>query len=100
MSRLSKHPVGWLVAGAVVALAGARLDPLPAAMAANEPAAPTELPVRMIPNIPEAAEAYYAPDNLHVIAQTQDAAAQHAGEGRASARPPAAKSPRSRLPQW
>ncbi len=31
-----------------------------------------ELPVRRIPNIPQAAEAYYAPDNLHVIAQTQD----------------------------
>ncbi|MDJ0927654.1 MAG: hypothetical protein QNJ73_08390 [Gammaproteobacteria bacterium] len=31
-----------------------------------------ELPVRQIPNIPEAAEAYYAPDNYHVIAQTQD----------------------------
>ena len=31
-----------------------------------------ELPVRKIPNIPEAAEAYYAPDSYHVIAQTQD----------------------------
>lgn len=31
-----------------------------------------ELPTWKIPNIPEAAEAYYAPDNLHVIAQTQD----------------------------
>lgn len=30
-------------------------------------------PVRKIPNVPENAEAYYAPDNLHVIAQTQDA---------------------------
>ncbi len=36
-----------------------------------------ELPVRKIPNIPQAAEAYYSPDNLHVIAQTQDPAAQH-----------------------
>ena len=26
-----------------------------------------ELPVRKIPNIPQAAEAYYSPDNLHVI---------------------------------
>ncbi len=32
----------------------------------------SELPVRQIPNIPEAAEAYYAPDNYHIIAQTQD----------------------------
>ena len=31
-----------------------------------------ELPTWKIPNIPKAAEAYYAPDNLHVIAQTQD----------------------------
>ena len=31
-----------------------------------------ELPVRLIPNVPSNAEAYYAPDNLHVIAQTQD----------------------------
>jgi Tol biopolymer transport system component len=37
-----------------------------------------ELPVRRIPNIPQAAEAYYAPDSLHVIAQTQDKDAQRA----------------------
>lgn len=41
-----------------------------------------ELPVRIIPNVPENAEAYYAPDNLHVIAQTRDPAAQSPGEGR------------------
>jgi len=35
-----------------------------------------ELPVRVIPNIPSAAEAYYAPDDYHLIAQTQDPAAQ------------------------
>ncbi len=35
-----------------------------------------ELPVRKIPNIPPAAEAYYAPDDYHVIAQAQDPAAQ------------------------
>lgn len=35
-----------------------------------------ELPVRIIPNIPSAAEAYYAPDDYHLIAQTQDADAQ------------------------
>lgn len=43
----------------------------------------TELPIRKIPNIPAAAEAYYAPDSVHVIAQTQDPAAQHM-EGRAT----------------
>jgi dipeptidyl aminopeptidase/acylaminoacyl peptidase len=35
-------------------------------------AAGQELPVRVIPNVPSNAEAYYAPDNLRVIAQTQD----------------------------
>ncbi len=35
-----------------------------------------ELPVRRIPNIPAAAEAYYAPDDYHLIAQTQDPDAQ------------------------
>ncbi len=35
-----------------------------------------ELPVRKIPNIPPAAEAYYAPDDYHLIAQTQDPNAQ------------------------
>jgi hypothetical protein len=37
-----------------------------------------ELPVRIIPNVPKSAEAYYAPDSLHVIAQTQDPAARRA----------------------
>jgi Tol biopolymer transport system component len=32
-----------------------------------------ELPIRKIPNIPPSGEAYYAPDSLHVIAQTNDA---------------------------
>jgi len=31
-----------------------------------------ELPVWKIPNMPEAAEPYYAPDSYHVIVQTQD----------------------------
>ena len=35
-----------------------------------------ELPTRKIPNIPTAAEAYYAPDDYHLIAQTQDPDAQ------------------------
>jgi dipeptidyl aminopeptidase/acylaminoacyl peptidase len=59
-----------------------------ASLAAEDKAAPAvaagkELPVRKIPNIPESAEAYYAPDSYHVIAQTQDPLAQHI-EGRAS----------------
>jgi len=41
-----------------------------------------ELPVRKIPNIPAAAEAYYAPDDYHLIAQTQDPDAQSPEGGR------------------
>lgn len=44
----------------------------------------TELPVRIIPNLPESAEAYYAPDSLHVIAQTQDPDAVPASSPRAA----------------
>lgn len=43
-----------------------------------------ELPVRKIPNIPESAEAYYAPDSLHVIAQTQDPRAREAQDERSA----------------
>ena len=31
-----------------------------------------ELPIRKIPNVPKAGEAYYAPDNLHLITSAQD----------------------------
>lgn len=41
-----------------------------------------ELPVRIIPNIPPAGEAYYAPDNYHIIAQARDPDAQAAGDSR------------------
>jgi len=46
-------------------------------------AAGQELPVRPIPNVPSNAEAYYAPNNSYVIAQTQDPLALKA-EGRHS----------------
>ena len=39
---------------------------------ASQKASPQELPIWRIPNVPSSAEAYYAPDNYHVIAQTQD----------------------------
>ena len=42
---------------------------------------PRKLKVYKIPNIPEAAEAYYATDNLHVIAQVQDPQAHRSKEG-------------------
>ncbi len=48
----------------------------PAEGAAMPEMSGTELPIRKIPNIPPAAEAYYASDSYHVIAQTQDDAAQ------------------------
>ena len=35
-------------------------------------ASPQELPTWRIPNMPSSAEAYYAPDNYHVIAQARD----------------------------
>jgi TolB protein len=41
-------------------------------------ASPQELPSWRIPNVPSSAEAYYAPDNYHIIAQTQDPDAAHA----------------------
>ena len=65
------------------ALGAASLIAWVAVPATSAMAADTELPVRKIPNIPEAAEAYYAPDSLHVIAQTQDPLALHI-EGRAT----------------
>jgi hypothetical protein len=40
-----------------------------------------ELPVRLIPDIPPAAEAYYAPDNYHFIAQARDPDAQRGSDG-------------------
>lgn len=41
-----------------------------------------ELPVRLIPNIPPAGEAYYAPDDYHIIAQARDSDAQKTGDSR------------------
>lgn len=43
-----------------------------------------ELPVWLIPNIPESAEAYYAPDSYHIIAQVQDPDATAASHARAA----------------
>ena len=45
----------------------------------------TELSNYMIPNIPEAAEAYYGPDSKHLIAQTRDPDAKKASMGTAGA---------------
>jgi len=43
-----------------------------------------ELPVRKVPNIPEAAEPYYANDNLHIVAEVQDPKALHSKNPRAA----------------
>ena len=43
-----------------------------AAAVEAEPQTRVELPTRRIPNIPPSGEAYYAPDSLHLIAQTKD----------------------------
>jgi Tol biopolymer transport system component len=65
------------------ASAPAAQQPAPEASAPDALTEGKELPVRPIPNVPSNAEAYYAPDNLHVIAQTQDPDALKA-EGRHS----------------
>ncbi|MCL4721953.1 MAG: hypothetical protein KJ041_08405, partial [Gammaproteobacteria bacterium] len=52
-------------------------SPPPPAVAAGQ-----ELPMREIPNIPSAAEAYYAPDDYHIIAQTKDPEAQQPEPGK------------------
>jgi hypothetical protein len=82
-TRVAALGAASLIAGMAVAAAPAAAADAPAAAAAAAAPAGQELPVRKIPNIPESAEAYYAPDSFHVIAQTQDPAAQHI-ESRAS----------------
>ena len=63
--------------------AAAPAAPKPPAAPVNKAASEgTEMPVWKIPNVPSAAEAYYAPDNLHVIAQTQDPQAKKNAMGR------------------
>jgi TolB protein len=73
------------LAAEVVAEAGEAVD---AVSEASEYAGPEidtsqELPIWKIPNIPESAEAYFAPDSTHIIAQVQDPEALQADEGEA-----------------
>ncbi|MEZ5565249.1 MAG: hypothetical protein R3F24_06890 [Gammaproteobacteria bacterium] len=59
--------------------------PPPAAAQANTSDwASKELPIRKIPNIAESAEAYYASDSFHVIAQVQDPKALRAKDERSA----------------
>jgi hypothetical protein len=39
-----------------------------------------ELPVRLIPNVPKNAEAYYGPDSVHVIARPRTRRAAEDGK--------------------
>ena len=78
-----------ILAGPLLAAEPAARAPSPdlANLSSPNEAAPAEwagkeLPVRMIPNIPESAEAYYAPDNFHVIAQTKDPMAAQPEKGK------------------
>ena len=48
-------------------------------------ASPQELPTWRVPNVPSSAEAYYAPDSYHIIAQTQDPDALHPPERKTGA---------------
>jgi TolB protein len=94
---MTVHPTArWTTSGIaalVGILAGCAEPAKPPAAAETAAAAPAEegppaewagkeLPVRMIPNIPRSAEAYYAPDNLHVVAQTKDPAAAQPEKGK------------------
>ncbi len=65
----------------------AQADAAPDAVSGASPDAPEidasqELPVRLIPNIPPAGEAYYAPDDYHFVAQARDPDAQTRGDTR------------------
>lgn len=71
---------GYDAAGGASKPAGAA----PAGAVAAPDWAAKELPIRIIPNIPETAEAYYAPDNFHIIAQTQDPKALRAQDDKSA----------------
>jgi len=83
LTRLStlRAPALAITAAGLVLGAGRALTADKADTAAAPAPAGKELPVRIIPNVPKNAEAYYGPDSLHVISQTQDPMAKHA-EGR------------------
>jgi len=70
LASLLSTTAGWAQDGAEPdAVSGAS----PATQAIDDS---KELPVRLIPNMPPSAEAYYAPDDYHLIAQTRDPDAQ------------------------
>jgi hypothetical protein len=81
MTRTVHVTIIFLATSLFTATGWAQADAETDAVSGASPEAPEmdkskELPVRIIPNIPTAAEAYYAPDDYHLIAQTQDPDAQ------------------------
>ncbi len=81
--RLPGYATAACMALVLMSAAGAQTD----AVSGASPAKPAidsskELPVFMIPNIPPAAEAYYAPDGYHLIAQVRDKDAQQSADKR------------------
>ncbi len=85
MSRLSEMAGCILSLSALLAVTNAMAQAGPDAQGpGNGPDSSKELPVRLIPDIPPAAEAYYAPDGYHFIAQAIDADAQSGGDDRSA----------------
>lgn len=79
---LRRLPFGVLSAGALTLVVHYALAaPEPAATPATPAPEPRELPSYMIPNIPDAAEAYWAPDSRYLIAQTRDPSAVRNSRG-------------------
>ena len=73
-----------VLATALLALSGCSGDAPPDTQVGTLPPVPQdprELPVRLIENVPENAEAYYAPDSIRVISQTKDPIAQRRVNG-------------------
>lgn len=82
-TRPVPHCAVTLAALLSLSTAAAQTDAVSGASPATGPAdSSRELPVRIIPDIPPAAEAYYAPDGHHLIAQVRDPDAQQSGDKR------------------
>jgi dipeptidyl aminopeptidase/acylaminoacyl peptidase len=81
MARTTSGSVVFLASLLFMTVSWAETDTKVDAVSGASPAGPAvdnskELPVRKIPDIPPAAEAYYAPDDYHLIAQVRDPDAQ------------------------
>lgn len=77
------HRCAFILAALLSAsIAHAQVDAVSGASPVAAADGSKELPVRIIPNIPPAAEAYYSPDGYHLIAQVRDKDAQQSGDAR------------------